>query len=154
MSAFQILFLALIVTPLIEIYLLIKVGGLIGAWPTVFLVVFTAVLGALLLRQQGFATLNEIRGRLDRGEIPATSIVEGGLLLAAGALLLTPGFATDSIGFALLIAPLRRRLAQRILASAIVVTRAPPGGPPGGRPGGPPPGGGRIIDGEFQREDD
>jgi UPF0716 protein FxsA len=152
MSAFQVLFLALIVTPLVEIYLLIKVGGLIGAWPTVFLVVFTAVLGALLLRQQGFATLNEIRGRLDHGEIPATPIVEGGLLLVSGALLLTPGFATDSVGFALLVAPLRRRLAKRILASAIVVSRTPPGPPPGD--GSPPPGGGRVIEGEFRREDD
>lgn len=152
MSAFQVLFLALIVTPLIEIYLLIKVGGLIGAWPTVFLVVFTAVLGALLLRQQGFATLNEIRGRLDRGEVPATHIVEGGLLLVAGALLLTPGFATDAIGFTLLVAPARRRLANRILASAVVVGQTPPGPPPGG--GTPPPGGGRIIEGEFRREDD
>lgn len=147
---FALLFLTV---PLIEIYVLIQVGGEIGALWTVILVVLTAVLGAGLLRFQGLTTFLRFRNRLDVGELPAEELVEGILLLLAGGLLLTPGFVTDTVGFALLVPPLRHRLAKamlarmelRVAAGAGDATRAGSGR---GR------GQVRIIEGEWQREDD
>lgn len=106
-----------IVVPFIEIMLLLKVSEHIGAWYTIGLVLFTAVLGVNLLKRQGFNTLLRFQQRLQSGEIPAQEIVEGMMIAFAGALLLTPGFLTDSIGFTLLLPPVRRRIAQRILSS-------------------------------------
>ena len=75
MGVFRILLALFLLVPLIEIYFLIKVGAIVGAIPTVFLVVFTAVLGALLLRFQGFSTLNRVRSVMARGEIPAIEMM-------------------------------------------------------------------------------
>jgi UPF0716 protein FxsA len=110
MFSFRMLLALFLIVPIIEIYLLIKVGGLIGAIPTVFLVVFTAVLGALLVRQQGFATLARVQESMARGELPALQLLEGVLVLFGGVLLLTPGFLTDVIGFMLLVPRLRQGL--------------------------------------------
>jgi len=107
---FKILLLIFLIVPVVEIYLLIEVGGYIGAFPTVFLVVFTAVLGAWLLRLQGFATLRRVQASFTRGEIPAIEMIGGVLLLLSGALLLTPGFFTDTIGFLFLLPGFRRML--------------------------------------------
>ena len=115
MHPFTILFVLFLLVPLTEIYLLIKVGGVIGAFPTIFLVVFTAVLGAFMLRVQGFSTISRIRETTARGGIPAIEMLEGAVLLVAGALLLTPGFFTDAIGFACLVPPLRRYVILRLL---------------------------------------
>ncbi len=91
---------ALIITvPLIEIYLLIKIGSVIGALPTILMVVLTAVLGAALLRQQGLAALQRFQIAIAKEEVPATELLEGVILLIGGILLLTPGFFTDAIGF-------------------------------------------------------
>jgi UPF0716 protein FxsA len=103
-------------TPILEMYLLIEVGGYIGAWPTIGLVMLTAVIGVSLLRIQGFATLTRGMSRLQSGELPATEVVEGLLLAVAGALLLTPGFVTDGVGFVLLTPVFRREIAARVLA--------------------------------------
>ncbi len=144
----RILFIAFLLVPLAEIYVLIQVGGLIGALPTVALVVFTAVLGAALIRIQGLATLARVRQALDRGELPAVDILEGVCLLVAGALLLTPGFVTDSVGFTLLVPRLRRAVIRRLLSAGLLRARPGP-------PGSPPPGSadGHVIEGEFRRED-
>jgi UPF0716 protein FxsA len=107
---FRILLILFLLIPLIEIYLLIKVGGLIGALPTITLVVFTAVLGALIIRFQGFSVMSRVRLTLARGEVPAIEMMEGAVLLVAGALLLTPGFFTDTLGFLCLIPSLRQSL--------------------------------------------
>jgi UPF0716 protein FxsA len=112
MKAIQILFLAVLIIPFVEIYVLLQVGGIIGAFPTIFLVVFTAALGAWLLRQQGFATWQRFQANLAQGVVPAYEMIEGPILLVGGALLLTPGFFTDLVGFACLIPALRRRIAQ------------------------------------------
>lgn len=104
------LFIVFLSIPLIEIYLLIEIGSVIGAPATVFLVVFTAVLGALLLRQQGFYTLQKVQQQMSRGEMPAMAMLEGVCLVIGGGLLLTPGFLTDFIGFLMLIGPTRRLL--------------------------------------------
>lgn len=103
-------------------YLLIEVGGYIGAWPTIALVMLTAVIGVSLLRIQGFATLTRGMSRLQSGELPATEVVEGLLLAVAGALLLTPGFVTDGVGFVLLTPVFRREIARKVLARVQVTT--------------------------------
>lgn len=115
MKAIQILFMFFLVIPFVEIYLLLQVGGLIGIFPTVMLVVTTAVLGAALLRKQGFETWQRFQNQLAQGGIPAYEMIEGPILLVGGALLLTPGFFTDMLGFACLVPQLRKRLAGYII---------------------------------------
>ena len=148
MAPFPALLLLFLLVPLIEIYLLIKIGGVIGAFPTVVLVVLTAVIGAALARHQGLATLQRLQATMARGEAPAIEMFEGVLLLVGALLLLTPGFMTDLLGFACLIPPTRRALAFWLLKRATVVT---PGGPSGGASEKHQP---RTIEGEFHREDD
>lgn len=142
MSLIHWLFLLFLTMPLAEIYLLLKVGSLIGALPTVGAVVLTAVIGAALVRVQGFSTLAQIRNSIDRGEVPTVALVEGAFLLVAGALLLTPGFITDAIGFACLCPPLRRFLISEYLLDRLIVA---------GRRSGPR-GDSGVIEGEFRRE--
>ncbi|MGR8948265.1 MAG: FxsA family protein [Gammaproteobacteria bacterium] len=123
MSPFSILFLALIAVPLIELYFLISVGKVIGAGLTVAVVILTAVIGAWLLRLQGLATLNRIQRTTAAGKLPAQELIEGLILLITGALLLTPGFFTDAIGFALLVPPIRGWCARKLLASGVYQAR-------------------------------
>ena len=118
---FRILLLLFLVVPIIEIYLLIQVGGYLGAGTTIFLVVFTAVLGAWLLRIQGFSTMRRVQNSMARGEIPAIEMIGGVLLLLSGALLLTPGFFTDTIGFLLLFPFLRSGLVIWFLSRSNII---------------------------------
>jgi UPF0716 protein FxsA len=106
--AFPILLFAFIFVPVIEIALLIKVGSAIGVGTTILVVIFTAILGAYLVRQQGLATLMAVQQEMNAGRVPAMQMAEGIALLFAGAVLLTPGFVTDAIGFSLLTPPIRR----------------------------------------------
>jgi UPF0716 protein FxsA len=101
------LFLAFLLVPMIEIALFIQVGGLIGLWPTLAIVVLTAVLGAGLVRSQGLAALSRVRSSFNNLRDPSQALADGAMILFAGALLLTPGFFTDTIGFLLLIPPVR-----------------------------------------------
>ena len=101
------LFFILVAVPIIEIALFIQVGGWIGLWPTIAIVIATALLGTLLLRQQGFAALNDLQSRLEEGRDPLGALAHGAMILIAGIVLLTPGFFTDIIGFLLLIPPVR-----------------------------------------------
>ncbi len=114
------LFLAFLIVPLVEMMLLFEVSDQIGGFPTLALVVLTAVIGIQILKQQGISTLLRAQERLQTGELPAQEIVEGMMLAAAGALLLTPGFLTDGIGFVLLAGPLRRPLAKRVISAGLV----------------------------------
>ncbi|NOV28539.1 FxsA family protein [Methylomonas sp. ZR1] len=123
MKTMQILFIAFLIVPFVEIYVLLQVGGLIGAFPTILLVVFTAVLGAWLLRRQGFTTWQRFQSGLAQGEIPAYEMIEGPILLVGGALLLTPGFFTDLLGFACTIPTLRRKIAQYIIEHHLLQTQ-------------------------------
>lgn len=116
------LFIFFIVVPLTEMMLLFEVSDRIGALPTLGLVVLTAVIGVQILKRQGISTLMRANQRLQSGELPAQEIVEGMMLAGAGALLLTPGFITDTLGFALLTGPIRRPLARKIIRSGIVKT--------------------------------
>ena len=111
MNPFAILLALFFIIPIIEIYLLIEIGSIIGSFATIFAVVFTAVLGAWLLRIQGFSTIRRVQQTVAEGGIPAIEMLEGAMLLVAGALLLTPGFFTDAIGFLCLVPPLRRSMA-------------------------------------------
>lgn len=136
------LLLIFIIVPLIEIALFIQIGGLIGLWPTLALIVLTAVLGVGLLRLQGFATLQRARASMDRQEPPVREVFEGLLLFVAGAFLLTPGFFTDTCGFLLLVPPLRGFVVERMLAKMAVA--ADMRGHPGRRPEDP-----TVIDGDY-----
>ena len=143
---FFLLLLVFFTVPLVEIYVLLEVGGVIGALPTIGLVVLTAVMGAGLIRAQGIATLGRVQRELERGELPAVGIIEAALLLVAGALLLTPGFVTDTIGFLILVPPLRRRAIQSFLARRMVAAGVAPARGRTAEPG--------AIEGEFRREDE
>jgi len=121
MNIFRSLFLVFLIIPIIEIYLLIQVGSVIGAGWTIFAIIGTAVLGAYLLRMQGISTFNRVQTTLQRGEIPAIEMIEGLILMVAGALLLTPGFFTDTIGFLMLIPPLRKALVIWALKNVNVI---------------------------------
>lgn len=115
---FRFLFLLFLLVPLIEIYLLIKVGSIIGAGWTVFAIIGTALLGAGLLRVQGLSTLQRAQAAISQGEVPAVPMLEGVALAFSGFLLLTPGFFTDTLGFLLLIPPLRQSLIKRLLKNS------------------------------------
>jgi len=148
MAPFPVFLLLFLLVPIVEIYFLIVIGGVIGALPTVALVVLTAVVGASLARYQGLATLQRLQATLARGEAPAIEMFEGVLLLVGAVLLLTPGFFTDLLGFACLIPATRRALAFWALRRMMVVTSCGPQRSPS--EGHSP----RKIDGEFRREDD
>ena len=96
------LLLAFIAVPLIEIGLFIQVGGAIGLWPTLLVVLLTAVVGTWLVRSQGLQTIQNLQGCFQNMRNPTEPLVHGAMILLAGALLLTPGFFTDAIGFILL----------------------------------------------------
>ena len=137
-------FLTFLLVPLLEIYLLIEIGSVIGAVWTVAGVVGTAVVGAALVRRQGLAALGRFRSATEAGELPAITIIEGLALLVAGALLLTPGFFTDAIGFVLLTPPLRQILIRRWFSGRVegmgnATQRKRDSG---------------VVEGEFRRLDD
>ncbi len=115
----RILSLFFIAVPLLEMLLLFEVAGHIGGLWTVGLVVLTAVVGIQILKRQGLRTLLRARQRLETGELPAKEIVEGMLIAAAGALLLTPGFITDTLGFVFLTPPLRGPVAAWLIGRGI-----------------------------------
>ncbi len=106
--------LAFIGVPLIEIALFIEVGGLIGLWPTIAIVIVTAMAGTALIRHQGLSTLQRAQQEMEAQRLPVRELFDGVCLLFAGALLLTPGFLTDAVGFTLLVPPLRRLLGRYV----------------------------------------
>ncbi len=111
---FRVLFALFIVVPIIEITVLMQVGELIGAWPTVAIVILSAWLGAKYVRQQGIATLQSVQTKMAQGEMPSGEIVTGLMLLVAGVLLVTPGFVTDIFGLLLLVPQVRKILASSV----------------------------------------
>lgn len=139
------LFLAFLAVPLIEIALFIQVGGVIGLFPTLGIVIVTAVLGAVLVRAQGGQVMAQLRGSLENMRDPTEPLAHGAMILFAGALLLTPGFFTDTVGFILLTPPGRRWIFAKIRARVHVQSFGP--GQQGQRPH---PQGSDIIDGDFE----
>ncbi|SFL41829.1 UPF0716 protein FxsA [Desulfomicrobium norvegicum] len=108
------LFLLFVLVPVAEIYVLVTVGGSIGAFPTIALVILTALAGAHLARMQGLSTMMRIRENLDQGFMPAEELLDGVLIFLAGMVLLTPGFLTDIAGLLILL-PATRNLFKKWL---------------------------------------
>lgn len=143
-----------IAVPVIEIGLFIQVGGVIGLWPTLAVVILTAVLGTALLRHQGLDTLRRVQESLAQERLPVSEMFDGLCLLMAGALLLTPGFMTDAFGFLLFVPPFRAAAAQAIgryvLSHGHVHVQTSGMGPGPGPDHDRRPGGGPVIDGDFE----
>jgi UPF0716 protein FxsA len=142
------LFLAFLSVPLIEIALFIQVGGAIGLWSTLGIVILTAVIGTFLVRTQGALAMNNLRQSFGTLSDPSEPLAHGAMILVSGALLLTPGFFTDAVGFALLI-PAVRSAVFRYIKARIKVQSFDMGGnagnPPRRGPHDP-----NIIDGDFE----
>lgn len=108
------LFALFVAIPLIEIALFVQVGGLIGLWPTLLIVVLTALLGTQLVRSQGATALGELKQSMNDLRDPSEPLAHGAMILFAGMLLLTPGFFTDATGFALLVPGVRRAIMKHL----------------------------------------
>lgn len=137
-----VLILLLVSVPLVELYVIVQVAGGLGVGQTILLLLAVSVVGAWMVRRSGLGVLNQIRTRLERGELPGNELVDGVLILVAGALMLTPGFLTDAVGLVLLFPPTRiavrsvlvRRYSKRITATGWT---SGPGAPGGRRRSGP-----------------
>ncbi|MEZ6085868.1 MAG: FxsA family protein [Phycisphaerae bacterium] len=102
------LFLLFVVVPVVELWLLIRIGQVIHVGPTLGLIILTGVIGAALARREGVRAMTKIQERIASGAVPTDEMIEGMMIFAAAVLLVTPGVITDALGFALLIAPIRR----------------------------------------------
>lgn len=151
----RILFLIFIIVPILEMVLLIKVGGLIGVLPTIALVCLTAFIGVALIRAQGFVTMQNAQKKLAAGQVPGQELIDGASLLVGGAMLLTPGFFTDTIGFLLLAPAFRRVMFHKLLARLLAgnaingsfhMYSARPSQPRHDEP--------RVFEGEYRHEED
>jgi UPF0716 protein FxsA len=111
------LFILFTTVSLLEIFVLVKVGGVLGAWPTIALVIVTALVGSALVRSQGLQLVAELQKRMAKGEMPGQQLVEGIMLILTGMLLVTPGFVTDFCGLLLLQPTIRSAIAKTILAN-------------------------------------
>ncbi|WP_421852755.1 FxsA family protein [Marinomonas sp.] len=140
-----------ILIPVIELSVLIKVGSQIGALATVGLVFLTAILGVTLIRKQGLETSLKAQEKMRRGELPASEVAEGVMLIFAGLCLLMPGFVTDIIGGLLLVPPLRKLFAAGLLVNFVASmvkkgSKWAPNGSYGAQSQG------ETIDGEYSKE--
>ncbi|MBF9035950.1 FxsA family protein [Rhodobacterales bacterium HKCCE2091] len=146
------LFVIFVVVPLIEIALFITVGGAIGLWPTLAIVVLTAFAGTTLVRSQGAQALARLRDSFNDLTDPTEPLAHGAMILFSGALLLTPGFFTDAVGFLLLIPRVRqfalRELGKRVEVRSFATGRGQANG--AGRPQHPR---ADVIEGDFEVED-
>ncbi len=143
------LFALFIAVPVIEIGLFIQVGGAIGLWPTLFIVVATAILGSWMVRAQGAMALENVRQSFGTLQNPSEPLAHGAMILFSGALLLTPGFFTDAVGFALLLPPVRvavfKFLKSRIKMQSFTVNAEMHGKSQSYQPSGDD-----VIDGDFK----
>jgi UPF0716 protein FxsA len=96
-----------LVVPLVELFVLIQVGQVIGVWNTIGLLIVMSILGGWLMKREGLGVIRRIRASLDAGRVPGTELVDGFLILLGGALMLTPGFVSDALGMLLLVPPVR-----------------------------------------------
>jgi UPF0716 protein FxsA len=104
------LFLLFTLVPAIELFLIIKVGQTFGAFNTILFIIFTGVVGAFYTRQQGFVVFSNIQRKMHQGDLPGDDLINGAMLLVGGALLITPGFVTDFLGFSLIFPPIREAI--------------------------------------------
>lgn len=154
----RILLFLFILVPIVEIFVLIQVGQVIGGLPTIAMVVLTAVVGVALLRRQGRAALLRARSKLNEGALPAREMIEGIFLAVGGALLLTPGFITDFLGFCCLLPGVRQVLIgwglKHLTGASVVAYRAGGFGEhlSSGGHGGKASNSGDTIEGEYKKE--
>lgn len=148
------LFAAFVGVPILEIALFIEIGGAIGFWKTIGVVVLTALVGAALLQQQGLATLRKAQASLQENRFPMDEVFDGLCLIFAGALLLTPGFFTDGVGLLMFVPPFRavlRRGLGRFLAVRGSIEVYGAGFSAGPHPGpNIGPNTGKVINGDFK----
>ena len=167
--------LALIVVPIVELYVIIQVGQGLGVVPTIVLLVVMSLAGGYLLRREGTKTWQALRQAIQAGRVPAREVADGALVILGGALLLTPGFLTDLVGLLCILPPTRallRRMLTGVVARRLGVgplvtglardrfgrvrgpgTSGGPGQPGPGQPRpGQPGGAGRVVDGEVVDE--
>lgn len=140
------LFVAFVVVPLVEIYVLIQVGQVIGAWWTILLLVLDSLLGSWLIKREGGRAWQALRTALQTGRMPARELADGALILVGGTLMLSPGFVTDALGIVLILPftrPAARRLLTRVVAQRLLSRNAR-------RPG--PGSGGSVVRGEVVDE--
>jgi UPF0716 protein FxsA len=140
------LFVAFVVVPLVEIYVLIQVGQVIGPWWTILLLVLDSLLGSWLIKREGGRAWQGLRTALQTGRMPARELADGALILVGGTLMLSPGFVTDAFGILLILPftrPVARRLLTRVVAQRLLSQNAR-------RPG--PGSGGSVVRGEVVDE--
>jgi len=147
------LFVAFLAVPLIEIALFIQVGGAIGLFSTLAVVVITAILGTWLVRSQGAQAMAQLRGSFNEMRDPTEPLAHGAMILFAGALLLTPGFFTDAVGFLLLFPPFRV-VALKYLRSRVKMQSFTMGAQPRGPQSGPYSPHDDVVDGEYSEIQD
>lgn len=140
------LLLILIALPLLELVVLIKVGQLIGLWPTLLIVVGTGIAGTLIFYHQGFVAFRRALESIDRRELPIAPVADSALLILAGTLLITPGLIGDAAGLLLLVAPIRRGIARWLFGQLVGGAQQSRHSPHARQDGGGP-----IIEGEFKR---
>ncbi len=140
------LFFIFVAVPIIEIALFIQLGGWLGLFPTLGIVILTAAIGTILVRSQGLAALGDIQNGLRGGGNPVTALAHGALILASGLLLLTPGFFTDAVGFSLLVPPVREVVIRYLSRRITVKTAFNDANQPQSNPD--------TIDAEFEVVDD
>lgn len=161
MSILGRLALLLVGVPLLELFILIQLGQVVGLWPTIGLVVLTGFAGASLARLEGLRTFWTIQERLARGQLPGSALFDGLAILLGGALLLTPGILTDILGFSFLLPPsrrflvrlIRKRMEKGLQSGTIQVIQfggfgpgfGHPGRPAGSEPSSDPPRNGEIV---------
>jgi UPF0716 protein FxsA len=148
-----ILFIAFVVVPLVEIYVLIQVGQVIGAWWTIALLIADSLIGSWLIRREGRRAWQALTTSLQSGGMPARELADGALILIGGTLMLTPGFVSDAVGL-FVILPVTRPLARRLLTRVVTrnVTVGFVGRPDAQHPGPGP--GGRVVRGEVIDRDE
>ena len=141
--------LAFILVPIVEIYVIIQVGQVIGAWWTVLLLIADSIFGSWLLRREGSKAWQALRVAISEGRMPARELADGALILVGGTLMISPGFVTDAFGI-LMILPFTRPIGRALL-SRVIARRLPVPGVPGtpwkaNRPG---PSSGDVVQGDV-----
>jgi len=150
-----VLLVAFVVVPLVEIFVLIQVGQVIGPWWTIGLLVADSILGSWLIRREGRRAWQALSTAIGSGQMPARELADAALILVGGTLMLTPGFVSDGLGL-LMILPVTRPVARRLLTRVVTrhlltsVTRMTPSGPPAPDAQHPEPGSdGSVVRGEV-----
>lgn len=130
---FAILAVLFVVLPIVEIYVLIQIGQVIGPWWTILLLVADGILGSILVRAEGRRAWRALATALEQHKMPARELADGALILVGGTLLLTPGFVTDAVGLFCILPftrPLARRALAKVVAKRITTMHLPPPGDP------------------------